>query len=116
MLLIGSLLSVAGIWVRVWGHLDLDGAFSQYVEKSEGQVLVHSGMYAKIRHPMYVGTVLLFVGVPLVLAARFAWLFSALGLIGLVVRIQKEEVFLIEELPGYRKYAKRTWRLAPYIY
>jgi protein-S-isoprenylcysteine O-methyltransferase Ste14 len=112
----GGLLAAAGIAIRVLGHLQLAGAFSPYVEKSENQTLVQSGMYAKVRHPMYVGTILLFVGMPLIVAAKWAWLFSALGLLGLIFRIRKEEAFLIRELPGYREYTQQTWRLVPHIY
>ena len=112
----GSILAAGGIIVRVRAHLELDGAFSQYVEKSESQRLVQSGMYAKIRHPMYIGSILLFAGMPLVLAARWAWIFSGLGMVGIIIRIRKEEDFLVRELPGYREYTQRTWRLMPHMY
>lgn len=112
----GCLLTTVGIIVRVRGHLALDGAFSQYVETAPDHRLVQSGMYAKIRHPMYVGTILLLLGMPLVLAATWAWIVSALGLVGIVIRIRKEEAFLIRELSGYQEYTNRTWRLLPYIY
>jgi protein-S-isoprenylcysteine O-methyltransferase Ste14 len=114
--LAGSLLAGSGIVIRVLGHLQLGRAFSPYVEKEENHQLVQSGMYAKIRHPMYVGTILLFLGMPLVLAANAAWLFTALGLAGTVIRIHKEEAFLIQELAGYQEYAEKTWRLVPYVY
>jgi protein-S-isoprenylcysteine O-methyltransferase Ste14 len=112
----GSLLAAGGIIVRVRGHLELDGAFSQYVEKSVGQELVQSGMYTKIRHPMCVGSILLFIGMRLVVAATWAWIFSALGMVGIIVRIRKEEAFLATELAGYKEYAENTWRLLPYVY
>jgi protein-S-isoprenylcysteine O-methyltransferase Ste14 len=112
----GSILAGAGIVIRVLGHSQLGRAFSPYVEKDEGQQLIQSGMYAKIRHPMYIGTILQFLGMPLMLGANFAWLFSALGLAGTVIRMQKEEAFLCQELPGYQEYTQRTWRLVPYIY
>jgi len=112
----GSLLAAGGVIVRVRGHLELNGAFSQYVEKSAGQKLVESGMYVKIRHPMYVGSILLFIGMPLVIGATWAWIFSVLGMVGIIIRIRKEEAFLTKELAGYREYAQRTWRLLPYVY
>ena len=116
MMLAGIFLATAGIAVRVVCHLELAGAFSQYVQKFEGQKLIHSGMYATIRHPMYLGVILLLVGMPLVLAVRFTWLLCPIGLVGLIIRIRKEEALLIRELPGYREYTERTWRLVPHIY
>lgn len=112
----GSLLAAAGIVVRVSGHLQLNGAFSQYVEKQPGHRLVQSGMYAKIRHPMYVGSILLFIGMPLVIGVTWAWIFSALGVGGIMFRIRKEEAFLATELVGYREYMRNTWRLLPYVF
>ena len=47
MVVAGSLLAAAGIAIRVQCHFELAGAFSQYVEKSEGHRLVQSGMYAR---------------------------------------------------------------------
>ena len=101
--------------IRVLGHLELHGALSQYVKKADGQSLVESGMYAKVRHPMYLGSLLLFVGIPLVLGATWAWGFSALGVVGIAVRIRGEEAFLAQELPGYREYMQRTWRRLPHV-
>lgn len=112
----GSLLAAAGIVVRVCGHLQLNGAFSQYVEKRPGQRLVQSGMYTKIRHPMYVGSIFLFIGMPLVVAAKWAWVLSAVGMVGIIFRIRKEETFLARELVGYREYMRNTWRLLPYVF
>ena len=112
----GSLLATAGIIIRVCGHLQLDGAFSQYVEKGPGQKLVQSGMYTSIRHPMYVGTILLFIGMPLVVGVTWAWILSALGMGGVLLRIRKEEHFLSAELSGYSEYMRNTWCLLPYVY
>lgn len=64
---------------------------------------------------MYLGTILLFVGIPFVLGATWAWGFSALGVVGTAVRTRKEEALLAQELPGYREYMQRTWRLLPHV-
>ena len=116
MLIAGIVLSVAGTVIRVRGHLDLDGAFSRFVEKADNHKLADSGLYTRIRHPMYVGSILLFVGMPLVLGSRWAWVFAGLGVIGIFLRIRAEEAFLSRELPGYREYIGRTWRLVPHVY
>ncbi len=116
MVVVGALAAIAATVIRVVGHFQLAGAFSQYVEKREGQRLIQSGLYATIRHPMYIGSILLFLGMPLVLAARWAWICAALGLVGIFLRIHKEEAFLTRELPGYREYKEKTWRLIPHIY
>jgi protein-S-isoprenylcysteine O-methyltransferase Ste14 len=65
---------------------------------------------------MYVGTILLFIGMPLVVGVTWAWIFSALGMGGILLRIRKEEQFLSTELVGYREYMRNTWRLLPYVF
>ena len=116
MIILGSLIALMGTMVRVWCHFELDGAFSPYIEKSENQRIIRSGLYAKIRHPMYIGSILHFIGYPLMLAAEWAWCFSILAIFGIFIRIYKEEKFLAKEFPGYLKYMSETWRLIPYIY
>jgi protein-S-isoprenylcysteine O-methyltransferase Ste14 len=75
---------------------------------AEGQQVVSSGLYALVRHPMYFGAVLLFVGSPLALGSWWA-LLPAAGLIAaLVWRLNDEERFLLENLPGYREYCGRV--------
>ena len=115
-LVIGSVLAIAGILVRVRGHLELSGAFSPYVEKTSDQKLVQSGMYSTVRHPMYAGSMLLFVGMPLAAAACWAWAFSVLGVLGILIRMRNEEDYLAAELAGYAEYCQRTWRLLPYVF
>lgn len=112
----GSFLVIVGIVIRVRGHMELNGAFSPYVGKSAEQELVQSGMYRNIRHPMYIGSILLYIGMPLILLPTWAWCFSAIGMVGILLRIRKEEAFLIEELVGYKEYTERTWRLLPFVY
>jgi len=116
MIIWGSIIGLLGTIVRVWCHFELDGAFSPYIERSENQRIIRSGLYAKIRHPMYIGSILIFIGYPLMLAAEWAWCFSILAIIGIFIRIYREEKFLAKEFPGYMEYMSKTWRLIPYIY
>lgn len=84
---------------------------------ADGQTVVSNGPYATVRHPMYSGAVLLFVGSPLALGSWWA-LLPAGGLIGsLVWRLMDEEHFLLEHLPGYREYCQRVGkRLIPGVW
>jgi protein-S-isoprenylcysteine O-methyltransferase Ste14 len=77
-------------------------------------VVVGTGIYSVIRHPMYAGNPLVTVGLSLWLGSYAAALFAAIPLGLLVVRIGLEERFLRRELPGYREYAARVaYRLFP---
>jgi protein-S-isoprenylcysteine O-methyltransferase Ste14 len=113
---LGSLLFFVGAWFRVHGHYDLRKAFSPVVQEIEGGKLVQTGLYKHIRHPLYVGTICLFLACPVFLAARYSAVLSVVGLVGVALRIRKEERFLAEHQPGYADYKKRTWRLVPKVF
>ena len=87
------------------------------IQTERGHRVVTTGPYALVRHPMYAGALLLFVGVPLLLGSWYG-LAAALVMIALLVaRIVMEERTLTNELPGYREYAERVrWRLIPGIW
>lgn len=80
-------------------------------------MVVDTGPYHVVRHPMYSGAVLLFVGMPLWLQSSAGTLL-AIVLIGLfVLRIFIEESVLWPELPGYVAYAERAgYRLIPFLW
>lgn len=87
------------------------------VTVEEGQTVVSGGFYQFVRHPMYVGNVIMMIGIPLALGSYWGLLFLIPGTTALVLRIFDEEKLLIHELPGYREYADRVrYRLVPYIW
>jgi protein-S-isoprenylcysteine O-methyltransferase Ste14 len=113
---LGALLFAEATLVRVRAHLDLGEGFSMFLETEEGQEVVTHGLYAHIRHPLYLANVLLFVACPMFLSVRFAWVAALLGIGGVVARINLEERFLLEEMPGYGEYQKQTARLIPKVW
>lgn len=81
------------------------------------QTLVSGGLYQFVRHPMYVGNVIMMIGIPLALGSYWGLLFVIPGTVVLTLRIFDEEKLLFHELPGYREYAERVrYRLVPYIW
>lgn len=67
----------------------------------EGQKVVDTGLYAIIRHPMYLATVLMFIAMPLVLGLFYAFLVFLLYPAITVKRIRSEEEVLEKDLQGY---------------
>lgn len=100
-------------WV---GVTTLGKSFSASVETHDEHPLVDQGIFAVIRHPLYLGLAFLYVGLPLFAGARLTWAATALGLVGIVVRILAEERWLIVHLPGYADYMRRTKRLIPAVW
>jgi protein-S-isoprenylcysteine O-methyltransferase Ste14 len=111
--LIGDLLTVLGFAVmyRVFRENSFAAAT---VTLSEGQHVIATGPYARVRHPMYAGALLLFLGTPLALGSWWglAVFIPSAGV--LVARLQDEEQFLLRNLAGYGDYRSRVrFRLVP---
>ena len=87
------------------------------IQRERGHRVVSTGPYAHVRHPMYAGGLLMFVGMPLQLGSWLGLAAVALLLPLLAFRIVMEERTLAAELAGYRDYAERVrWRLLPGIW
>ncbi len=87
------------------------------VKVERGQTVATRGLYKFVRHPMYVGNVIMMIGIPLALGSYWGLLFLVPGIVGLTLRILDEEKLLLQELAGYPEYAQRVrYRLMPYIW
>ena len=90
---------------------------SATIELAPEQKVVTTGLYALVRHPMYVGALFLLVGMPLALGSWWGLLPLALMSPAFVWRLLDEEKFLEENLPGYVAYeAAVRWRLMPGVW
>jgi protein-S-isoprenylcysteine O-methyltransferase Ste14 len=92
---------------------------SRYVriQDERGQQVVTGGPYRWIRHPMYLGVIVLILGIPLALGSLWA-LFPG-GLVGVLffVRTALEDKTLQAELPGYKEYVRKVqYRLIPGVW
>lgn len=84
------------------------------IEKMEGQKVISTGPYALVRHPMYVGVLIMVLGVPLALGSYWGLLFMLLNVPILVLRILDEEKMLASTLDGYTNYMRAVrYRLMP---
>lgn len=115
---LGLLLYIVGFWIAY--RALRENAFGAPVVKHQaerGQVVVDTGPYRIVRHPMYAGGLLVFFGMPLWLESSAATLLAVVPAAALVLRIVAEEAFLRRELPGYAAYAQRVrYRLIPFLW
>jgi protein-S-isoprenylcysteine O-methyltransferase Ste14 len=113
---IGDLLVVAGLTIAMLVVVQNSYAAAT-VTVEEGQKLASRGLYKLVRHPMYVGDVILMVGIPLALGSYWGLLGLIPGILVLVFRILDEEKLLAQELAGYSAYVQRVrYRLMPYVW
>jgi protein-S-isoprenylcysteine O-methyltransferase Ste14 len=87
------------------------------VQAARDHHVVSTGPYAFVRHPMYSGIMLFFVGVPLLVGSWWGVALAPLFSILFAVRAGIEERALIAGLPGYADYAARVrYRMLPGIW
>ncbi|BAZ14923.1 putative protein-S-isoprenylcysteine methyltransferase [Calothrix sp. NIES-4071] len=87
------------------------------IQTERNQQVVSTGVYGFVRHPMYLGAILLFIGTPMLLGSKYGVFISIIMSFTLVVRIFGEEKMLVEELAGYEDYKNQVkYRLIPFIW
>ncbi len=114
--LLGDVLVAAGLGISMLVVIQ-NGYAAATITVESGQRVVSSGVYKFVRHPMYVGNVVMMVGIPLALGSYWGLLFVLPGVAVLIFRIRDEETMLAQELAGYREYARHVrYRLLPYVW
>lgn len=103
----------------VWWTVSVNTFLSRTVriQEERNQRVINSGPYRRIRHPMYLGVIILILSIPLLLGSL--WALVPGGLIGVlfILRTVLEDRTLQQELPGYEEYARRVrFRLLPWIW
>ena len=115
---IGSILAIIGLIIRVTSILQLKQQFTYTVTKIENHELIEAGLYKIIRHPGYLGQLIIFLGISTCLSNWISILLMIIPvLLGYLNRINIEEKFMVEQMgQKYLDYQKRTKRLIPMIY
>lgn len=84
------------------------------IQTERGHQVATAGPYQIVRHPMYVGVILMWLSTALILGSWWALVPAAIIGAIFVVRTALEDRMLQAELPGYADYARRVrYRLAP---
>ena len=90
---------------------------STVIQVEQEQQVITTGPYTFVRHPMYLGMLLMLLFSPPALGSYWAIIPSLLIIPSLVLRIKNEEEVLRKKLPGYNDYCLRTrYRLIPLIW
>jgi len=111
-------LALTGLMIRVGSILTLGQYFTYSVAQAENHKLIETGLYKFIRHPGYLGQLMIFAGISISLSNWLAVLFMMIPVaIGYIYRIRVEEGFMVEQMgESYLNYQRRTKRIIPMIY
>jgi protein-S-isoprenylcysteine O-methyltransferase Ste14 len=115
---VGVAVMIAGLIFRRYVILFLGSFFTATVQIHRDHQLIRTGPYRYIRHPSYLGILIITLGDGIALANWLSLLLCiALPAIGVVRRIKVEEDELFHHFgEQYRDYREKTWRIIPLIY
>ncbi|WP_158502167.1 isoprenylcysteine carboxylmethyltransferase family protein [Vitiosangium sp. GDMCC 1.1324] len=112
----------AGVILHVLGQLPMLWAFisnphletTVRVQKDREHKVISTGPYRFVRHPMYLGLLMMLVAWPLVFGSLWAYVPASIAMAAFILRTALEDRTLQRELPGYEEYTRRTrYRLVP---
>ena len=118
LIVLGYILLGAGFFLSIWVYrVNKFAEPGVRIQTERGHKVIDTGPYAIVRHPLYLGALLMSGGIPLALGSFWALVSSAFGALVLVVRTVLEDRTLQEELEGYKEYTRRVrYRLIPGVW
>jgi protein-S-isoprenylcysteine O-methyltransferase Ste14 len=114
-LVVGFIIALSGESLRIWG-VGWAGSETRTTGGVGGTYLIISGPFAYVRNPLYVGNILLYVGIGLMSWALFPYLqITALVVFSIQYHfiVLEEERYLIDEFTEYAEYCKQVPRFIP---
>lgn len=113
----GLVLFMFGIGLVFWSGLALGRLYSPDVTIQEGHRLITNGPYRLIRHPRYLGGILLGIGLSLLFRSWIGLFLTLIFVVVLCSRIRDEEIIMRKEFgEEWETYCNMSWRLIPLIY
>ena len=87
------------------------------IQTERKQQVISTGVYGFVRHPLYLGVLLMLLGAPLLVGSIYGLIICLIAVFVLVGRIIGEEKMLVNELEGYEDYKKKViYRLIPFVW
>ena len=114
--MIGLSISILGGIVACWARYMLGKNWSLSIQQKENHELIQSGIYKVIRHPIYTGLLLLFIGNAIIVGDNRAIIAIILVFVALWLKLRKEEKLLTDVFGNqYTTYKSHTKALIPFI-
>ena len=115
--IVGLALIVIGFTILLTAQITLRRYYSSTLVIREEHQLITHGIYRFIRHPIYLGNIMFFIGVPVFTSSLYGLLIMSALIPIFLNRIRIEERMLTEEFgDAYRTYKEATSKLIPFIY
>ena len=113
---LGGAFMVGGSVLFVAGLIRLGPGLTPLPYPMDGAELVQTGPFALVRHPIYVGGLMLALGWALLIHGWLTLGYVVVLFIFLDVKSRREEKWLMEKFPAYAFYQRRVHKLIPFVY
>jgi protein-S-isoprenylcysteine O-methyltransferase Ste14 len=113
---LGAAVTIAGLLFAVWARVHLGRNWSRSVTIKQGHELITTGPYAVVRHPIYTGILIGFLGTAIALSQVRGIIVCALIFLVFWAKFRMEEQWMRSRFgETYTAYAHRTAALVPYV-
>ena len=113
---IGAALGVGGLLIGFLSFRALGRNFRVFAAPRRSGTLITSGVYSRVRHPMYTAVITSLGGYALYFGSLWALPFWLGCTILYIIKAVKEERLLAEHYPEYEDYRRRSWRFIPFVF
>ena len=113
--IIGGVLILLGFAFHWWTER---GHKMAHEQSRDIDVIVTTGVYSKIRHPLYLSMIVMNVGIALAFGMMMTVVIALLTVIHWIVTSLKEEEMLLQKFPNeYARYKQEVrWRMIPGVF
>lgn len=113
---VGFALAIVGLGMAALGLRDLGSNLTPLPYPRDEARLVDTGIYARVRHPIYGGIIVGAMGWGLATASGVALLLAVVLFGFFMLKSRREEAWLSARFPDYAEYRRRTRALIPYLF
>ncbi len=114
---VGAPLLALGVGLLAAGAAGLGAALTPFPAPRSGQQLQTTGIYRRVRHPMYGGGILVALGWSAIFATVVGLALTVLLALFFVLKSRREELWLEQSYSGYGDYRRRTRRrFIPFVW
>ena len=112
----GLAVQLVGLAFAIWARATLGAHWSGTVTIKEGHELVQRGPYAIVRHPIYTGLIVAFLGTAILVGDLRGWLALACAVAAIAIKVPVEERFMARAFPeAWPAYRKRVLAIVPFV-
>jgi protein-S-isoprenylcysteine O-methyltransferase len=115
--IIADIITISGLAVAIWSRITLSGNWDFGATIKEDHELIKRGPYSCVRHPIYSGLLLMFLGSVTWYGRVAGFIFIASAFTGYWIKLVSEETLMMELFPNeYPEYKKKVKALIPFVF